>query len=46
MHFNSFLLTKIAGGGFDPPTIGLWVRYASSAPPRYTWRAKLFVYKT
>jgi hypothetical protein len=24
----------LAGGGFDPPTFGLWAQHASSAPTR------------
>ncbi len=35
----------LAGEGFDPPTSGLWVRHASSAPPRYDTLTKVCVYK-
>lgn len=29
------VMMRLAGGGFDPPSFGLWVRHASSAPPRF-----------
>jgi len=35
----------LAGGGFDPPTFGLWAQHASSAPPRYACNTQYFIYK-
>ena len=35
----------LAGEGFDPPSFGLWVRHAPSAPPRYTMITLFFIYK-
>jgi hypothetical protein len=29
---------NLAGGGFDPPTFGLWAQHASSAPTRFDVR--------
>ena len=35
----------LAGGGFDPPTFGLWAQHASSALPRYDNEPQVCVYK-
>ena len=35
----------LAGGGFDPPTFGLWAQHASPAPPRYVHYTQFNLYK-
>ncbi len=43
---NSYIpCFRLTGGGFDPPTSGLWAQHASSAPPRFffcVWLTNFF----
>ena len=34
LQYNKWKIKRVASGGFDPPTLGLWALCASSAPTR------------